>query len=705
MEFRKTKRYVYSLAREDITAADLVGVRALDLHKLSKCNVDIAEGFVISGNAFDEFLQANELVDDVVTLLNKIADSGISEVENYSQQMRKLILDGAIPKHIVVEIDKAYHAIARHSDAVVTVGPSALVRELDERLYKQDWQVTGYQNLQGLQAVLEQIIIVWADLFTSEAIKYRFETDYEGNLSQPVIVQKQLNPEISGQMYSFDITDSSTNSASVLAYLGILPARKLLTELEIPLDVDYYLVDKVRSAVKEKIQHEQKFMLVRNKGADTSDYSKVKISKIWSQRAKLDDQQLSSLNKTLALAETAFMDRFKLTWAYDAGGFLVTDIESYPDETALADIGSIYQKLKQERDLPRQESGKGSDLIIGSKSPSLDVSEGQSVEIPTTPKIAISLPVATTTASEQVDPQDAMLAGLNKTTEELILPEPERELKAGQIKEMLPEIKTASEVWWYPLRPASEVKVFATNLDGLGVFKLDEIIDLLGTGSLQTSQALQKQVCEYLALYLKAIAPKPLMLELSSEQNMDGQIQVLSQLRNLYGHRNFWVSMPSSTSHENLAAIKKDLSAGGFRRTASFKVYQTVSQPIFFTSIAKVFEQGIDGVILDLDKIIESIYGSNLSEVVLHISTEKELILDYFDSQLARDSEYKTKMLIKTESREIFELLLSPMLEHGVNGLVYCWQDVYEFKSTLASMESDILTSSLKKIKKKLNKI
>lgn len=676
MEFRKTKKYVYELTREDFTAADLVGVRALDLHKLSKCNVDIASGFVISGNAFDEFLQANELVDDVVTLLNKIADSGIAEVENYSQQMRKLILDGTIPKHIVVEIDKAYHSLAKHSDALVTVGPSALVRELDERLYKQNWQVTGYQNLQGLQAVLEQVIIVWADLFSVDAIKYRFETDYEGNLSQPVIIQKQLNPEISGQVYSFDIADGSTNSASILAYLGILPARKLLTDLDTPLDVDYYLVDKVRSAVKEKIQHEQKFMLVRNKGIDTNDYSKVKISKMWSQRAKLDDQQLSSLNKTLALAETAFMDRFKLSWAYDAGAFIVTDLESYKDESNLSALGEIYKKLKEERDLPPQEV---------SFSPNL-------------PKD--TAPVLDTTPQ-----QDAMLTALNKTTEELILPEPERELKAVQIKEMLPEIKTASEVWWYPLRPASEVKVFAGNLDGLGVFTLEEIVELVGGGILQTSQALQKQVCEYLALYLKAIAPKPLLLELSSKQSMEGQIQVLSQLRNLYGHRNFWVSMPSTTSYENLATIKKDLSAGGFRRTATFKVYQTISQPIFFTAIAKVFEQGIDGVIIDLDKIIEHIYGSSLSQVVLHLASEKELILDYFNSQLAKDSELRTKMLIKTESREIFELLLNPMLEQGVNGLVYCWQDVYEFKSTLANLESDILTSSLKRIKKKLNKI
>jgi len=431
-------------------------------------------------------------------------------------------------------------------------------------------------------------------------------------------------------------------------------------------------------------------MLVRNKGVDINDYSKVKISKIWSQRSKLDDQQLSSLNKTLALAETAFMDRFKLSWAYDAGGFLVTDIESYADETALPALAEIYKKLKDERDMPRQ-----------------DVSHTPQVE--TVTNIA---PMAKTVQLEPTQPvseitqkQDAMLAGLNKTSEELILPEPERELKAGQVKEMLPEIKTASEVWWYPLRPASEVKVFAGNLDGLGVFRLDEIVDLLGGGILQTSQALQKQVCEYLALYLKAIAPKPLMLELSSNQNMDGQIQVLSQLRNLYGHRNFWVSMPSTTSHENSATIKKDLSAGGFRRTATFKVYQTVSQPIFFTAIEKVFEQGIDGVILDLDKIIEHIYGSNLGDVVLHLAAEKELILDYFNNHLAKDSEFKTKMLIKTESREIFELLLNPMLEHGINGLIYCWQDVYEFKSTLANLESDILTSSLKKIKKKLNKI
>jgi hypothetical protein len=607
--------------------------------------------------------------------------------------MRKLILDGAIPKHIVVEIDKAYHSLARHTDAVVTIGPSALVRELEERLYKQDWQVTGYQNLQGLQAVLEQVIIVWSDLFSVDAIKHRFETDYEGNLSQPVIVQKQLNPEISGRMYSFDITDGSTNSTSVLAYLGILPARKLLTDSDTPLDVDYYLVDKVRSGVKEKIQHEQKFMLVRNKGIDTNDYSKVKISKIWSQRAKLDDQQLSSLNKILALAETAFIDRFKLSWAYDAGGFLVTDIESYEDETVLPALAEIYQKLKDEREMPQQEARLNAEVEASRTSPG--GKKNQPVSISSVSK----------SGSEATLQQDVMLAGLNKTSEELILPEPERELKAGQVKEMLPEIKTASEVWWYPLRPASEVKVFAGNLDGLGVFRLDEIIDLLGGGVLQTSQALQKQVCEYLALYLKAIAPKPLMLELSSTQNMDGQIQVLSQLRNLYGHRNFWVSMPSTTSHENAAAIKKDLSAGGFRRTATFKVYQIVSQPIFFTSIAKVFEQGIDGVILDLDKIIEHIYGSSLSDVVLHLGAEKDLILDYFNSNLAKDSEFKTKMLVKTESREIFELLLNPMLEHGINGLVYCWQDVYEFKSTLANLESDILTSSLKKIKKKLNKI
>ncbi len=717
MRFRKTKKYCYILGVDELTANNLIGDKALNLHKMISANVNVSDGFVLSGKAFDDFLLANDLVNLIVENLNRIAKADETEIQDYCNMIQEKILEGKIPDIIKSELVKSYEALSSFSDIAVVVRQSALNKTLDE--YYFDKKSSGYINVVGKNMLLDSVKLVWADLFDESAVKYRLKKDYEGSLSQPVLVQKMVNAEMSGLLYNFDLNSQTTSQATIIANLGIsvpdnLPVKggllddktivekdndekskpKILIEKTVS---DYVLVDKIKHKIITHIHNDQKFMLVRSQDQEKKDpFIKVKISKIWSEKLKPDELEIKKIMTALGFIENIWTDRIEIQWVIESGVVYFIDLRVIDDQ----EKNTLFYFDWEEKTVleePLSHLQKNLQKLDDGLDDKLNYSQKKQLKKDNIHELS----------------KEKLLTFMKKDNEkDLRLSDKERDKKADSVQKMLPEIKTVTETWWGVNRNATEIKVFKDNLDGLGVFNFSEVIKLLGEKSdiekINRSQKLQKKICDFLALFLKSVYPKPVLIELVPEIELSTQIEMFTLTRNLYGHRNFWCVIPEIKNLDEVARYKKELASAGFRRTNTFKIFQKISQPLFLSNIEKFLDFSIDGILLDVDKLLKTSLGNRNIDFEKDINKNESnfnLFKDFVINNLIHNSQIKIFTIVRIKEKAIFNYLLETLLDIGVSGLIYEEDDFYDFKQRLADLEAESLTKSLQKIKKDLTEL
>ncbi len=729
MNFRNTKKYCYSVTEEEIPQNALVGNKAHNLNRVHQLNVNMPSAFVLSAEAFDEYLIKNNFVDLIINSLNGIQDENDRKIAKISKEITEKILEGDIPKNVGIEIKKSYDGLSSYGESFVAVRQSALNDELDEKSYNRE--STGYVNIKGFEMLLEYIRQVWADLFSEQAIRYRASIDYEGSLSQPVLVQRMINAEVSGLLYNFDVNTKRASNVTMLANLGMSQPNE---NNFISSTADYYLVEKIHSKVISKILNEQKFMLIKSNEDPSKPFSEVKISKIWSNKQKLDETQLKKIMTFLALIESEYAERLEVEWIYESGSFYVIQIRemsereaqdlpeiSWPEDQFYGISGIRNLDLAADKTLLKPDVSVEKSSKVATDKKNIEVSTKSLASIEEQPKSSedSSDPVEKSAITIDLGEKEKLLEFMKKKDEEEIkLSDEERETKADSIKEMLPEVKTITEVWWSNLKQSSELKVFVKNLDGLGIFRLSEVIKTLALKAdpdeLRHSQKTQKKICDYLALYLNAVNPKPILIQLENDIDLEGQIQVLSQLRNLYGHRNFWCILPELDSIDQISDLKTELSSNGFRRISTFKMYQKISQPLYLSNLSAVIDQAVDGIVVDVEELYFNSMGLRFSKglteeekltrfEILHKKPDYDLFLNFLMENLVEKSQLKLFTILDVGSKPLLDKMLPTLLDVGINGVIYHEEDLYDFKQTLADQENQILTNSLKKIKESLD--
>ncbi|MFW5703153.1 MAG: hypothetical protein ACOCXP_04290, partial [Candidatus Dojkabacteria bacterium] len=418
---------------------------------------------------------------------------------------------------------------------------------------------------------------------------------------------------------------------------------------------------------------------------------------------KLDEGQISKLNAVLGRIEANLSGKFMFEWIYDSGSFIITRLQPFSEELAkkLPEIkwGGKNASLAQELSA---EVGGGGSGAAGNE----DVLNSFDGRGDSTGFSGVGVSSAGNNLSSNDSSSELEIITKNEAMSKL-MDDNGKESKAKDVKEMVPEIKTVTEIWWDVELPAHEIKVFQNNLDGFGVFSMASIcksLDLDG-GNLGSSQAAQKKICEYLAIYLVGAAPTPVFIELSRELEFEAQVEVLSQLRKLYGHKNFWVLLPSLRNIDEIARFKKTLSGYNFRRTNLFRVFQLIDQPLLLANIELLAEQAIDGVFIDLDSLYKNALGQEVYELLEQkapLGKNYELMQNFLIENLIDKSETKLFTYIRTRNSKLLDKMLEELVENGVNGIVYPEKDLFDFKQKLTELESQLLTKSLKKIKKGL---
>jgi pyruvate,water dikinase len=93
------------LTKKDISIA---GGKGANLGEMLKIGIPVPPGFVVLANAFEKFLEENDINVEIERIWRKMNVENIESVEESSEILRDLILKGEMPKDIENEILNAF---------------------------------------------------------------------------------------------------------------------------------------------------------------------------------------------------------------------------------------------------------------------------------------------------------------------------------------------------------------------------------------------------------------------------------------------------------------------------------------------------------------------------------------------------------------------------------------------------------------------
>ena len=220
-----------------ISSADsvLVGEKAANLGELFQANFPIPQGFVITTEGFNYILKENGIKDEIKSLLKKIDKDNDISLKEKSKEIQQLILNCKIPAELEEEILESYDNLNTDlSDLKDYPGALAILKSAREPIFVSirisstesvDKGRQAFTNIRGNREVLEKILECLASQFSSESIKGRRQNNREDFEKIGIIIQKMINSEKSGVVYSSIPSGNETRIESIFGQGCSIPGK------------------------------------------------------------------------------------------------------------------------------------------------------------------------------------------------------------------------------------------------------------------------------------------------------------------------------------------------------------------------------------------------------------------------------------------------------------------------------------------------
>ena len=286
-------KWLSNLSKKDIK---LAGGKGANLGEMYNAKFPVPQAFVITTDAFYHFLKETKLEKAIKDLLQKIDVDDTGKLSEYAKEIREAIIRAEMPKKLRNEILEAYDhfnvdlndlsgspgALAILKSArepvFVSVRSSATAEDLDDASFA--GQQESFINVKGNDELIEKVKECFASIFTSRSIFYRKKKGFEGFVGIAAIVQKMINSDKSGVMFSKNPVDGSEEILIEAVFgqgEGIVSGK---------IKPDQYAVTRSFDIVREKTA-DKKIAIVRTAAGETKtvaldeEKSKAKVLKTY----------------------------------------------------------------------------------------------------------------------------------------------------------------------------------------------------------------------------------------------------------------------------------------------------------------------------------------------------------------------------------------------------------------------------------------
>lgn len=660
---------------KDIDKDDLpsVGGKGANLGEMTKADFPVPNGFAVTVASYDIFLQKNDLPHKISEILKGVDVNKSDELESASKKIEKLITVSEIPNEVSQSVITAYKRLSGHfKKALVAVRSSATAEDLPGASFA--GQQATFLNIRGDANLLVAVRDCWASLFTPRAIFYREQNKISHDkVKISVIVQKMIQSEVSGVMFTIDPVTNDKDRIIVEAVWGL--GEMIVQGSVIP---DTYVVQKDTLSILSKEISDQSVQLTK-KGELTfesevpkkirdkqklTDEEIVKIAKIGQNLQKHyyfpQDVEWAKEGKNLYIVQTRPVTTIKDIKPGKKGDIRISDVPILTGAGASPGIGTGEVKiLKSPKEISKVKEG---DVLVAKmtspdyvpamkKAAAIVTDEGGQTSHAAIVSRELGIPcvVGSQHATEKL--KEGMLITVDGSEGNVYMGSKIKSLnkEGAEEKEEIFSGKTATRVYVNLAEKERAVETSKLNVDGVGLLRAEFMIANIGIHPKEAIKQKKQDIfinklTDDLSTFCKAFYPRQVVYRatdfktneyrslpggdkwepvetnpmlgfrgafryISSPDVFNLELQAIKNVRKKYP--NLWLMIPFVRSPEELAKVRRLVAAEGLFESASFKFWMMVEIPVNVILIDKFIDIGIDGVSIGSNDLTMLVTGTD----------------------------------------------------------------------------------------------
>ncbi len=662
----------------------LVGGKGANLGELTKLEIPVPPGFIVTTQSYFHFLDESGLRAKIRAILKKLDVDDSRQLEKSATRIKELISNARMPQTIEDEIREAYKKLG----GLVAVRSSATAEDLPEASFA--GQQRTFLNIQGEADVIAAVQGCWASLFEPRAIFYREQHRLNHiKVGIAVVVQRMVQSRRSGVMFTREpVTNEEKIAIEAVYGLGEAVVSGGVTP-------DLYLVDKKNFAIIHKMIARQEWQLMKSpKGTSDIEETNVKlpVSEALQGKQKLSDREIVALAKLGTKIEKLYQFPQDIEWAREDSKLYI--VQTRPITTLkmleaeqISELAEVSIILSGSPAGPGLGSGpvriildaaninevrKGDILAAELTTPDFVPAMKRAAGIVTdrggrtchaaivSRELGIPCVVGTGDATQKLKPEQVVTVdgSRGKVYEGKITAKVKESAEpASKVK-----IKTITRVYVNLAQPELAENIAARDVDGVGLLRAEFMIAQIGEHPRHMlkegrGEEFVNKLAHGLVIFAKAFNPRPVVyrttdFKTNEYRNLKGgqsyeesednpmlgyrgcsryikdldvfklEIEAIKKVRKQY--KNLWVMIPFVRTVAEMARVKSLLANEGLRQSPDFKLWMMVEVPSNVFLIDKFLDIGIDGI---------SIGSNDLTQLILGIDRDSQKLAEQFDER------------------------------------------------------------------------
>lgn len=636
----------------------LVGGKGANLGEMMQAKFPVPNGFAVTVPSYDLFLERSGVSKIINEILKDVNVNVSDQLQSASDRIIKIITTSEIPPEVSNEVVRAYKKLSgRFRQAQVAVRSSATAEDLPGASFA--GQQATYLNIKGQNNLLQAIRNCWASLFTARAIFYREQNNIpHEKVKISVIVQKMIQSEVSGVMFTIDPVTNEKDRIIIEAVWGL--GEMIVQGSVVP---DTYVVQKETFSILSKQVSNQNIQLIKV-GEDTKE---VPVPKKLIDRQKLSDSEIVNLAKIADRLQKHYYFPQDIEWAKeknnifivqtrpvttiketkekiikDEEGFKIASAPILTGAGASPGIGTGEVKiLKSPKEINKVKSG---DVLVApmtspdyvpamKKAEAIITNEGGMTSHAAIVSRELGIPCVVGTKDATTILKENMIVTVDGKGGFVYLG---AKVKLQENKEKEEEFKgkTATKVYVNLAEVDKAKECSKLNVQGVGLLRAEFLIANIGIHPKEaikrkTQDKFTEKLSDDLTTFCINFYPRPVIYRatdfktneykslpggekwepdepnpmlgyrgafryIDSPEVFNLELQAIKKVREKYN--NLWLMIPYVRSPEELKKVKRLVAVEGLFESSTFKFFMMVEIPTNVILIDDFIKIGIDGV-------------------------------------------------------------------------------------------------------------
>ena len=188
----------------------IAGGKGSNLGEMTAAGINVPNGFVITADAYREFLKENH-IDEFIA-------RGLKQAQAVAAEFREKITAGHFPAELEKEIQAKYAELGEYKR--IAVRSSATAEDLPDTSFA--GQQETYLNVQGIDDVLLQIRNCYASLWGDRAVSYRLNQGHDhSTVAIAVVIQEMVESEKAGVLFTVNPVTHNKDEMQINASYGL----------------------------------------------------------------------------------------------------------------------------------------------------------------------------------------------------------------------------------------------------------------------------------------------------------------------------------------------------------------------------------------------------------------------------------------------------------------------------------------------------